>query len=159
MNGGLTMIKYYAVLYGKLIECKVSKKTIEETYYKLSPSEYQYLNSISSGINYEYDEATVELMKQILHAGTLHVLSKLKIISAITAREFIVEQKLNYVHVLPGNNGYLNVQSDNIFLGDLEERDDTKTIFDELEIKKMRHDGRFRGIDFDHCLEEVKYDD
>lgn len=60
--------------------------------------------------------------------------------------------------LLPGNNGYLNVQSNNIFLGDLEERDDTQTIFDELEIKKMRHDGRFRGIDFDHCLEEVKYD-
>ena len=83
------------------------------------------------------------------------------LVKAIVNRSFqtdfeIAEPKF-YVHVLPTPFDYLNVKHDGtVSIDDSTERGGFKTKFTMVEIEKMKHDSRFKGINFDKCLEEVE---
>ena len=71
-----------------------------------------------------------------------------------------IDEPKYYVHVLPNQEGYLNVSSiDGVFLDNELERGGFKTEFTKSEIEKMKCDERFKGINFDECLEEVQEDE
>lgn len=74
--------------------------------------------------------------------------------------DFEIEEPKFYVHVLAGEYGYLNVLPGNKpFLNSNEEWDDLKTKFTKFEIEGIKYDERFKGINFDACLERVEEDD
>lgn len=74
--------------------------------------------------------------------------------------DFKIEEPKFYVHILPSLCYYLNMRHDGTFLiADSMEAMGVKTKFTMAEIEKMKHDSRFKGINFDACLEEVKDDD
>ena len=73
---------------------------------------------------------------------------------AMTAR---LGEPRYYVHVLPWDDeSYLKVVNDkSIFLYGKDEEFGERTRFTKAEIEKMKQDPRFKGIDFDNCLELV----
>lgn len=75
--------------------------------------------------------------------------------------DFEIPEPYYYVHVLPGDEGYLNKISDDKFhLSDNSEWGNIdKNWFTKSEIEMMKQDERFKGINFDECLEEVTEDE
>lgn len=74
--------------------------------------------------------------------------------------DFKIKEPKYYVHVVPGSLNYLNVMHDNrLSITSPIEDVCIKTKFTMAEIEEMKRDSRFKGINFDACLEEVKDDD
>ena len=73
---------------------------------------------------------------------------------------FKIAEPKYYVHVLPSQEGYLNVfPDDEPYLDDNKEWGNAKTKFAKYEIENMKKDELFKGINFDECLEEVQEDE
>lgn len=73
--------------------------------------------------------------------------------------DFKIKEPRYYVHILPTPFDYLNVRDDGtVSITDSRERvgASVKTKFTMAEIEEMKHDSRFKGINFNECLEEVK---
>lgn len=125
------------------------------------------------------DSAEVALLKKVLHTpnhicrsdflkviidkyahGELTENKCVKLCSAIIDKRFSTDEELEipkyYVHVLPTEQGYLNIRLRDMLplLGDTEEGW-YKMKFTKTEIEELKQDPRFKGIDFDGCLEEV----
>ena len=83
---------------------------------------------------------------------------------AIIDHRFVTDEELEvpryYVHVLPTEQGYLNIRLRDMIplLGDTEEGW-YKMKFTKTEIEELKQDPKFKGIDFDNCLEEVEDDE
>lgn len=74
--------------------------------------------------------------------------------------DFKIKEPKYYVHILPSPVEYLNVRyNGRLSITTPTEGDGFKTKFTMAEIEKMKHDSRFKGINFDECLEEVEDDD
>ena len=73
---------------------------------------------------------------------------------------FKIAEPKYYVHVLPSQEGYLNVfPDDEPYLDDNKEWGNAKTKFTKFEIESMKYDKHFKGINFDECLERVEEDE
>ncbi|GET05311.1 hypothetical protein SY212_03410 [Ligilactobacillus agilis] len=71
--------------------------------------------------------------------------------------DFKIKEPRYYVHIVPTPVDYLNMRDDGTFsITTPTERAGFKTKFTMAEIEEMKHDSRFKGINFDECLEEVK---
>lgn len=74
--------------------------------------------------------------------------------------DFKIKEPKYYVHILPSPVEYLNMKNDGTFsITTPTEMMGAKTKFTMTEIEEMKHDSRFKGINFDACLEEVEDDD
>lgn len=74
--------------------------------------------------------------------------------------DFKIKEPRYYVHILPTPVDYLNMRDDGTFsITTPTERAGFKTKFTMAEIEEMKHDSRFKGINFDECLERVEEDD
>lgn len=92
------------------------------------------------------------------------VLTYYSLVRAIVDRYFKTDFKIKepkyYIHILPSLCYYLNMRHDGTFLiADSTEAMGVKTKFTMAEIGKMKRDSRFKGINFEECLEEVENDD
>lgn len=158
------MIKYYSITNGRDIRREVPKETLDRVCHKLRPFERDLLHGLSFKIETEGDEASLELIKLVVCDDRFTVSSKLKIISAILAGEFIVDfQGRYYVHVFPQQmEGYLNASqlvSDVFFIDTKSEWGGGKTKFTKEEIEELKKMPSLKGINFDECLEEVEEDE
>lgn len=105
-----------------------------------------------------------DCLRSFLKEGSINLETHYRLIKALANRSFetdfeIAEPKF-YVRVLPNYEGYLNVfPDDDFYLDDNEERGNAKTKFTKFEIEGMKYDERFKGINFDKCLERVEEND
>lgn len=155
------MIKYYSITNNQVVEHNISKEEMEKVYYKLRPREFYLLHELASKTPDSSDEETLDFIDRVLSVSTLSYSSNLKIIKAFLVGEFVVDfSKRYFIHILPGDDTYLNLNSEGEpFLNDMYQWGTHKTIFTKNEIEDMKKEERFRGINFDECLEEALEDD
>lgn len=103
-------------------------------------------------------------LTEVYNRNEINEWQYIRLCKAIVDGKFSIKTKLKeplyYVHVLPTRFDYLNVKHDGtVSIDDSTERGGFKTKFTKSEIEDMKCDEHFKGINFDECLEEVKYDD
>lgn len=155
------MIKYYSITNNQVVEHDVSKEEMEKVYYKLTPRQFYLLHELASKTPDSSDEETLNFIDRVLSDSELSYSSNLKIIKAFLVGEFVVDfSKRYFIHILPGDDTYLNLNSEGEpFLNDMYQFGTHKTIFTKNEIEDMKKDERFKGINFDECLEEALEDE
>lgn len=155
------MIKYYSITNGRSIRRDVSKETLDRTYHKLNPFEHELLKKFSFRTENEGDEASLDLIQLVSYNGDLTTSRKLEVIGAILAGEFTVDYRRYYVHVLPQEKGYLNIQAptNEFYIDTKVETGEFKTKFTKKEIEVFKEIPSLKGINFDECLEEVLEED
>lgn len=155
------MIKYYSITNNQVIEHDISKKEMKKVHYKLIPRQFYLLHELASKTPDSSDEETLDFIDRVLSDSELSYSSNLKIIKAFLAGEFVVDfSKRYFIHILPGDDAYLNLNSEGEpFLSDMYQWGTHKTIFTKNEIGDMKKEERFRGINFDECLEEAVEDE
>lgn len=103
-------------------------------------------------------------LRNFLKEGNIDLETHYRLIKALVdwsfETDFEIDEPKFYVHILPSLCYYLNMRHDGTFLiADSMEAIGVKTKFTMAEIEKMKHDSRFKGINFDKCLERVEEDD
>lgn len=151
------MIKYYSITNNQVIEHDISKEEMKKVHYKLTPRQFYLLHELASKTPDSSDEETLNFIDRVLSDSKLSHSSNLKIIKAFLVGEFVVDiSKRYFIHILPGDDTYLNLNSEGEpFLNDMYQWGTHKTIFTKNEIEDMKKEERFRGINFDECLEEA----
>lgn len=155
------MIKYYSITNNQVVEHDVSKEEMEKVYYKLRKHEFEILHDLALDLSDSSDEETLNFITRLLSTSTLSYSSNLKIIKAFLVGEFVVDYDKQYaIHILPGDDNYLNFASkDTPFISYMQPQEMFKSTFTKDEIEDMKKDERFKGINFDECLEEVSEDE
>lgn len=141
-------------------------KSVEYTdgnykYVVLNSNEIELLRTILNNPKCRYKTDFLKVITDKYTRGKLDNYECLHLYTAILEQRFMANTELEryeyYVHVLPTAQGYLNFRLDDMqpFLDDTTEGW-YKTKFTKTEIEELKQDPRFKGINFDECLEEVK---
>lgn len=106
----------------------------------------------------------LDCLRNFLEEGSIDSETHYRLVAALVdwnfETDFEIDEPKFYVHVLPGEYGYLNTLPGNEpFLNSNTEWGGLKTKFTKFEIEGMKYDEDFKGIDFDMCLERVEEDD
>lgn len=127
--------------------------------YDLKPLK-EVLQNPDSGTKGDY----LRELTEVYNRNEINEYQYIRLCKAIVDGKFSIKTKLKetlyYVHVLPTRFDYLNVRHDGtVSIDDSTERGGFETKFTMAEIERMKHDSRFKGINFDACLERVEEDD
>lgn len=135
-----------------------------DKYVALNSNEIELLREILNTPKCRYETDFLKVITNKYARGGLDNYECLHLCTAILEHRFKTNKELEgyeyYVHVLPIAQGYLNFR-----LADMQPfLDDTtegwyKTKFTKTEIEELKQNPRFKGIDFDNCLEEVPKED
>lgn len=130
-------------------EVEVLKKMLENSFFN---SPLKCLDYLRGALDMDEEDG--------IDVGSYYSLVK-AIVNRSFQTDFEIAEPMYYVHVLPGDEGYLNKISDDKFhLSDNSEWGNIdKNWFTKSEIEMMKQDERFKGINFDECLEEALEDD
>lgn len=105
-----------------------------------------------------------DCLRNLLEEGSIDLETHYRLVATLVNRSFETDFEIDepkfYVHVLPGEYGYLNmIPGNGPSLNNNEAWGGIKTKFTKFEIEGMKYDEYFKGINFDKCLERVEEDD
>lgn len=149
---------YYKIMMRQLKSAEYTGQNCE--YVILNSNEVELLRTILNNPKCRYKTDFLKLITDKHARGELDNYECLHLYTAIIEYRFKTNKELEryeyYVHVLPTAQGYLNFRLEDMqpFLDDTTEGW-YKTKFTKTEIEELKQDPRFKGIDFDNCLEEV----
>lgn len=138
------------------------KSSINEPWVYLDKTDVEFLVKMLKTKRRDTILEQLDYLRDALRSTNgIGVLTYYALVRAIVDRyfktDFKIEEPKYYVHVVPGSLNYLNVMHDNrVSITSPIEDVCIKTKFTMAEIEKMKHDSRFKGINFDECLEEVE---
>lgn len=157
------MYYYNITEFGKLKEIKCDGVLYQYSLledYDLKPLK-EVLQNHDSGTKGDY----LRELTEEYNRNEINEYQYIRLCKAIADGKFAIntklEERLYYVHVLPQEKGYLNIQAptNEFYIDTKVETGEFKTKFTKKEIEELKKRPGLKGINFDECLEEVLEED